>query len=120
MELSKTIYEGFVITGDPQFPALKHIRCEGKGSVPKLLRGKYTSIKAAKDDIIRVLYAISRIEKEAADKGKAVDAARKLAAKTKAALKKEIKEREADAAKDNTASRSKSVRQGTDNGSVAA
>lgn len=55
MELSKTIHEGLVITGDPRFPALKLIKPEGKGSVPEKLRGVYTSVKAAKDHIDIIL-----------------------------------------------------------------
>jgi hypothetical protein len=51
MALAQMTHEGYVITGDPQFPALKVIKPEGKGSVPKALRGMYTSFQAAKDHI---------------------------------------------------------------------
>lgn len=121
MELSKTMYEGFVISGDPRFPALKLIKCEGQGSVPKLLRGVYTSVKSATDHIDLVLKDIAQ---EAASKKAASKAAAELVAanrKIKAEQKKQLKaEREADAAKDKSTSGSEQVLSGTDNGSVAA
>lgn len=44
-------YEGYVIAGNKDFPALKRITREGAGTVPEVLRGLYTSFQAAKDDI---------------------------------------------------------------------
>lgn len=102
MPSPRVAHEGYIITGDPRFPAQKVILPEGKGSVVKELRGMFTSVQIAKDTIDLYLIAQERKKQEAAEASK----------QKRIRLKME----KPDATEANTASGDESVREGTDNG----
>ena len=51
MAVATIEHQGYVITGNKQFPAMKRITVRNAGTVPMELRGIYTSFQAAKDHI---------------------------------------------------------------------
>lgn len=47
-------HKGFVLTSDKKLPQFKRVTCGGSGTVPKELRGMYTSFAAAMEHIDQI------------------------------------------------------------------
>ena len=71
MSVATQTHGGYLIRGDKNFPAMKRILPDGKGSVPQELTGIYTGFREAKEAIDQRAMRLQKVEEEKAAQKKA-------------------------------------------------